>query len=62
MILPPLVFPGLSITWNSEHLLKGKAQYSWPPHLGNLFCNTKKIMAISKASDLNLLVQAGQLY
>jgi hypothetical protein len=25
-----------------ESLLKGMAQYSWPPHLDTLFCNREK--------------------
>jgi len=45
-----------------EHLLKRKAQYSWPPHQVSLFCKKCIMFAISKAADRNQLVLWGQLY
>jgi hypothetical protein len=46
-----------------ETLLKGKAQYSWPPCKESSFCKNKKtILSVLKAADLNELVQGDQLY
>ncbi len=47
---------------SKEHQLKGKAQYSWPPHKRSLFCKKVNIFCIIKAADLNYLVQGGQRY
>ncbi len=47
-----VVLEGLS----GEPLLKGKAQYSWPPNKISSFCKKKEKCALSvlKAADLNL--------
>jgi len=48
---------------NRELLLKGKAQYSWPPYIGRLFCKKEtKYVVVLKAADLNYQVQGGQSY
>ncbi len=36
-IFTHLILPKIFITFTRESFLKGKAQYSWPPHLGSLF-------------------------
>jgi hypothetical protein len=36
-----------------EPLLKGKAQYCWPPHYDSLFCKEKNIFSVLQAADLN---------
>ncbi len=54
---------GRLLVMTREHLLKGKAQYSWPPHWDSLLCKKEKIyFSLWKPADLYYLVQGGQLY
>ncbi len=45
----------------AEFLLEGKDQYIWAPLQYSLLCR-KEFSPVSKAADLNWLVQGGQLY